>query len=138
MADAFHPDVWERAAEQTHEVAIGDASTNALVAAHEMISEVLERASVFDQLDVPNLNSFECLCRRYQAIEETLRPNEPEAPIEGIEHFMGRPRLNEGVAMSPELSRYVADQLALETSVLKERRKAREERAAKPRPKAAK
>ena len=40
--------------------------------------------------------------------------------------------------MSPDLSRYEADQLALETSVLKERRKAREERAAKPRPKAAK
>ena len=111
---------------------------NALVAEHEMISEVLERASVFDQLDVPNLSSFECLCRRYQAIEETLRPNEPEAPIEGMEHFMGRPRLSGGVAMSPDLSRYVADQLALETSVLKERRKAREERAAKPRPKAAK
>ena len=96
---------------------------NALVAEHEMISEVLERAS------------FECLCRRYQAIEETLRPNEPEAPIEGMEHFMGRPRLSGGVAMSPDLSRCVADQLALETSVLKERRKAREERAAKPRPK---
>ena len=28
VADAFHPDVWERAAEQTHEVAIGDASTS--------------------------------------------------------------------------------------------------------------
>ena len=28
MADAFHPDVWEWAAEQTHEVAIGDASTS--------------------------------------------------------------------------------------------------------------
>ena len=111
---------------------------NALVAEHEMISEVLERASVFDQLDVPNLSSFECLCRRYQAIEETLRPNEREAPIEGMEHFMGRIRLSGGVAMSPDLSRCVADQLALETSVLKERRKAREERAAKPRPKAAK
>ena len=111
---------------------------NALVSEHEMISEVLERASVFDQLDVPNLSSFECLCRRYQAIEETLRPNEPEAPIEGMEHFMGRPRLSGGVAMSPDLSRCVADQLALETSVLKERRKAREERAANPRPKAAK
>ena len=111
---------------------------NALVAEHEMISEMLERASVFDQLDVPNLSSFECLCRRYQAIEETLRPNEPEAPIEGMEHFMGRPRLSGGVAMSPDVSRYVTDQLALETSVLKERRKAREERAAKPRPKAAK
>ena len=111
---------------------------NALVAEHEMISEVLERASVFDQLDVPNLSSFECLCRWYQTIEETFRPNEPEAPIEGMEHFMGSPRLSGGVAMSPDLSRYVADQLALETSVLKERRKAREERAAKPRPKAAK
>ena len=40
--------------------------------------------------------------------------------------------------MSPDLSRYVTDQLALETSVLKERRKAREERAAKPWPKAGK
>ena len=28
MADAFHPDVRERAAQQTHEVAIGDASTS--------------------------------------------------------------------------------------------------------------
>ena len=78
-----------------------------------MISEVLERGSVFDQLDVPNLSSFECLCRRYQAIEVTLRPNEPEAPNEGMEHFMSRPRLTGGVAMSPVLSRYVADQLAL-------------------------
>ena len=43
-----------------------------------------------------------------------MRPNEPEAPIEGMEHFMGRPRLSGGVAMSPDLSRYVADQLALE------------------------
>ena len=65
---------------------------NALVAEHEKFSEVLERASVFDQLDAPNLSSCECLCRRYQVIEETLRPNEPEAPNEGMEHFMGWPR----------------------------------------------
>ena len=58
---------------------------NGLVAEHEMISEVLERAGVFDQLNVPGLSSFECLCRRYQAIEETLRPNELEAPIEGMD-----------------------------------------------------
>ena len=83
---------------------------NALVAEHEKFSEVLERASVFDQLDAPNLSSCECLCRRYQVIEETLRPNEPEAPNEGMEHFMGWPRLGGGVAMSPDLSRYVADQ----------------------------
>ena len=62
---------------------------------------MLERSSVFDQLDVPNLSSFECLCRRYQAIEETLRPNEPEAPIEGMEHFMGRPRLSGGCGDEP-------------------------------------
>ena len=103
-----------------------------------MISEVLERVSVFDQLDVPNLSSFECLCRRHQAIEETLRPNEPQAPIGRMEYSMERPRLGGGVAMSPDLSRYVADQLALESSVLKERGKEREDRAAKPRPKAAK
>ena len=111
---------------------------NALVAEHEMFAEVLERASVFDQLDVSNLSSCECLCRRYQVIEETLRPNEPEAPIEGMEHFMGWPRLSGGVAMSPDMSRYVADQIALETSVIIEHRKAREERAAKPRPMAPK
>ena len=96
-----------------------------------MISEVLQRATVFDPLDVPNLSSFECLCRRYQVIEEILRPEEPETPIEGMEHIMSRPRLSGCVRMSPDLSRYVAEQLALETSVLKERRKAREERAAK-------
>ena len=52
-----------------------------------------------------------------------MRPNEPEAPIQGNWNTSwGRPRLSGGVAMSPDLSRYVADQLALETSVLKERR----------------
>ena len=59
VADAFHPDVRERAAQQTHEVAIGDASTSGQRSSGRARDEVLERASVFHQLDVPNLSSFE-------------------------------------------------------------------------------
>ena len=61
-------------------------------------------------------------------MEETLRPNEPEAPIEGMDSCGDEKRFFT-ICGRPA---------SLETSALKERRKAREERAAKPRPKAAK
>ena len=92
---------------------------NALVAEHEMISEVLERANVFDQLDVPNLSSFECLCRPVPGERGDLETQRARGADRGNGTLHGQASSQRGcVAMSPDLSRCVANQLALETSVL--------------------
>ena len=95
---------------------------------HDMLGLALQVAITYDQLDVSNLASMEVIARLYQIIEETGG----NMRVEGLEHYVGRGAagsLRRGVALAPMLAKHTTEQLAQQTSILKERRKAREEAA---------
>jgi hypothetical protein len=95
---------------------------------HDMLGLAMEVAATWDQIDLQNLACMEVVARIYQLIEET----QGSMRIEGLEHFVGRDvagSLKRGVALAPGLAKHTTDQLAAQTSILKEKRKAREEAA---------
>ena len=97
---------------------------------HEFLCRMLEIACVYDQLDAPNTAVVELICRQIQSIEETLKDKFFDSDGLGADHFLmsGAPsRAN--LCIAPSLSAWVAQEAAKESAVLKERRKAREERA---------
>ena len=135
VADAFHQDVRERAAQQTHEVAIGDAPTSGQRSSGRA-RDVFGSARACKRFRPARRSQPEQLRMPVQAVPgdrgdlETQRARGTDR-VNGTLHGLAWPRLSGSVAMSPDLPRCVADQLALETSVPMERRKAREVRAAK-------
>ena len=92
-----------------------------------MLSEVLERAVCFDQLDCANLTTFEWWTRWNQAIEETPPPQKSEGVIEEMDRPSG------WWTMCPLLPRYATEPLAPDTATLRQRRKNMKERARMPR-----
>ena len=95
---------------------------------HDLVGYALELGATYDQLDLPNLASFELLGRLYQMIEET----KGSLNLEGFDHFVGRDPtagIRRGVALAPALAGDAIAEQAKETEILKQRRKAREERA---------
>eukprot|EP00959_Pyramimonas_sp_CCMP1952_P172785 3610624-Pyramimonas_sp.AAC.1 len=52
--------------------------------------------------------------------------------IEGVEHYIGlsKQSARRGVAMAPGVAKHATDQLAKETDIQKQKRKAREEKTA--------
>ena len=95
---------------------------------HSILSHVLEKSMVVDQLNVVNLVSMEIVGRRLILLEEA-HSVDPGAPsFEGWEHWLGLGERRAGVLIPPELSRFVAKRVGDEAAVAKERRKAKEER----------
>ena len=95
---------------------------------HDLIGFAIETGAVYDQLDLPNLASFELLGRVYQMIEETRG----SMTTEGLEHYIGRDTtggVRRGVALAPSLAEDTVSKQSKETELLKQRRKAREEKA---------
>ena len=87
---------------------------------HGMVSEVIEVALTYVQLNGSELRCLEHLCRRYQLWEAFYAD-----ALEAADHGSTR---SLGVALvSPELEEWVAGRLQKEAAILKERRKAREE-----------
>ncbi|CAK0879805.1 unnamed protein product, partial [Prorocentrum cordatum] len=95
---------------------------------HDLVGFAIEMAVTYDQVDGSNLASMEVVSRAYQLIEETMG----SMKIEGVEHYIGRQKQSarRGVAMAPGVAKYATDQLAKETDIQKQRRKAREEKSA--------
>ena len=96
---------------------------------HDMVGLALEMGLCYDQVDPSNLVSFEVMGRLYQLIEETGG----SLCIEGLEHYVGRDAssgLRRGIALAPSLAKHATDAQAKETAILKERRKAKEEKDA--------
>ena len=91
---------------------------------HEVLSDILERMTTIDQLNVTNLVGTELAVRRIQLIEEAHRGNPGQPSYEGAEYWMGTRRRRAGVLINPVLSKHVAEE------VRAERRKAKEEKAA--------
>ena len=91
---------------------------------------MLETAVCYDQLDVPSIAVAELMVRQIQTIEERLKDKFTNNDDHGIEYSLmtGLPSCAT-LCICPALSAFVATEAAKETAVLKERRKAREERA---------
>ncbi|CAK0831168.1 unnamed protein product, partial [Prorocentrum cordatum] len=85
---------------------------------------------VYDQVDGSNLACMEVAARCYQLVEET----KGSMRTEGLEYYVGRDQggaTRRGIAMAPALARHATDLLAKEVEIAKQRRKFREEQAAK-------
>jgi hypothetical protein len=97
---------------------------------HEALSEVLDLAITYDQLDCSNLAFAECAARRLQQIEhDQRRKTEAKKGHNHNEFYLGRSNRAGNNLMSPELQKFVASKASSEASILKEQRKAEEERA---------
>ena len=103
---------------------------------HVFLCEVLETALAVDRLNLPDLQAFEMVVRRLQLWEEiysdALRRSEAaggygtDADERSI--FLGLSLGLCSALVSPSLSEFVSSRLKEKSGMLKERRKAREER----------
>ena len=97
---------------------------------HKCLSTIVEYAVIYDRLNVRNLVCMELALRRMQLHESAVALS-PQAPsYEGARHFLGVPERRGGAIIAPVLTQYVASQLSSEAAIEKEKRKAREARAA--------
>ena len=98
---------------------------------HELLSELLELFGCVDQLDMTNLAGLESLSRHFQFLEfEVKKKMDAKKPShDNSEYYLGRPRRTGGALVSPELMKWVAEKASKDSAVLKEQRKAAEERA---------
>ena len=103
---------------------------------HKFLSEVLEAACCYDQLNAGELLSLEMVARRYQLWEEMYATSLRQgvsggdvAPwVDECTLFLGEDKGQGAALVSPDLEQWVAAEMQKESAVLKERRKAREER----------
>ena len=93
---------------------------------HECLAKILDAAVMIDQVNLPSMVSFEYVCRRMALIKAAHRVNPASPDYSAADHFMGW-GARRGAA-DPALEAHVAGQLRDEAAVLKESRKAREER----------
>ncbi|CAK0855216.1 unnamed protein product, partial [Prorocentrum cordatum] len=101
-----------------HENKLQDDEHNAVT--REMLSEILELATTFDQLDVSNLASMESLCRHIQYIEQRIKKKrEAGKDFDLQDYYLGRTRRTGGALMAPELQKWVAESAARDSSILK-------------------
>ena len=113
---------------------------------HEFLCRTLETFVSFDQVNAPNLAGVELLCRQLQLLEERVYEAELTAlsakkkSDSGLKSayelvdsglFLGTTETKSNLCICPALSEWISEQLRAEAAVAKERRKAREERAAR-------
>lgn len=104
---------------------------------HLFLSDLLEVALTVDHLNLGELGAFETAARRYQLWEEVYAPSVREAEggkesspwLDERQIFLGHKCSRGHALVCPDLETWVAERLREESSVLKERRKGREERA---------
>ena len=101
---------------------------------HERSCRALEELLCFDQCNGANLAAVELLVRTIQVQQERYRDRSAGGPASGgpdsvdTHLFMGSELTRGGVCVCPLLQEWASAQLAKEQALLKERRKAREER----------
>ena len=100
--------------------------TDPQVYVHEVLSELFEVMLCYDMLDGSNLAVAERMARWYQDIEGTHEKEEAKGASDP--YVSGLPRAGGGAAYCPELKQYVTDQVGKDVAILKEKRKAKEER----------
>jgi hypothetical protein len=104
--------------------------TDAGVNLHESSCRVLEIACCYDQLQVGALASMELICRQVQMVEERWKDKVlGQVPESSSENYLYSGLTNRGaLCIAPELSTWISEQLKSDSAVMKEKRKAREER----------
>ena len=98
---------------------------------HESYSRILQTLVSYDQVDVTNLAAGELIIRQLQLLEE--RQQHASAAHDSVASeeqglFMGTAAGAGATIISPQLKLWISTEMARDASVLKERRKAREER----------
>lgn len=102
-------------------------SSEALI--HEIGMDVIELSFTVDQVNAPNLAAFELLGRWMQMLEHAVAQNSRKPELNNTGHFLGTQSRSGVGGLTSTLAKHVANRAAEEASVLKEQRKAREERA---------
>jgi hypothetical protein len=101
-----------------------------------MICKAVELLGCFDQIQLGSLAGVEYLFRQLQATEEKYRDRvhkKGEDHSSAEAHFFTGVGARQALCICPALTKYAAEEMAKESAILKERRKAREERTlAKP------
>ncbi|CAE8654568.1 unnamed protein product [Polarella glacialis] len=98
---------------------------------HEVLARILETAVTYDQYNAPNSAAMERLIRRMMLIETAYKDSEVPQ-YDGSEYFMGEEEMApDGSMVSPAVKKYTAERLKDEYAVMKEKRKAKEERVLK-------
>jgi hypothetical protein len=96
----------------------------------EILSQAIDLAVMYDGLCISNLACFELLIRRKQLLAEAHIHN-PGAPnYEGADHWMGMGSRPGGAIVVSALTQHVSSKMEAESRILKERRKAGENRSA--------
>ncbi|CAK0875001.1 unnamed protein product, partial [Prorocentrum cordatum] len=89
------------------------------VVAHEMLSEILELACTYDQVDVANLASMEALARHLHFLEHKVKKKkETIKDFDSQDYYLGRTRRTGGAIISPELLKWVAESAARDSAIL--------------------
>lgn len=106
--------------------------------AHESYSRPIQHMVCYDQLDITNIAAAELAIRQLQLLEERqlhAAAGGDSAAAEEQNLFLGSAAGHGAVVISPQLKPWISTEMAREASVLKERPKAREERALARQPK---
>ena len=92
----------------------------------------MEIFACYDQVQVGALAGCEFLARQVQLVEEKWKDRilgKSDGELASEAHLFGGMTVRNTLCVCPDLNSWVAGELAKESAVLKERRKAREERA---------
>ena len=102
-----------------------------LVAFHAVSCQMVETMLCFDQLNGSNLATGELIMRQIMLTEERLKDKFATGGPDGFDehHLYSGQKQRFSLCIDPALSEWVAKEVAKESVVMKERRKAREERA---------
>ena len=101
----------------------------------QVLARIMEHAACYDQLNLFNLGCVEVMVRKLQMAEEKYKErlyhNQGLGDNVGEDHhlFMGTQGTRGNLCVAPALQKFIAEELQKESAVLKERRKAREERS---------
>ena len=96
---------------------------------HELLSELFELAMTYDQLDISNLAMTEAVSRHMQHVEfEVKKKVEAKKGVDSSEYYLGRSRKPGGNLLNPALQKHIAERASRDSAILKEQRKAAEER----------
>lgn len=96
---------------------------------HEIGMGVIELGYTVDQINGSNLAAFELLGRWMQMLEHAVAQNAKKPQMTSTGHFLGTQSRSGVGGLTSTLAKHVAGRAAEEASVLKEQRKASEERA---------
>jgi hypothetical protein len=102
------------------------------ISMHDACCQVFELTLVYDQLNAANLASSEMLCRQIQLVEERWKDRfvsgESAESEYNLHLFLGQ-QSRGNLCIAPQLQEWISEELKKESSIAKERRKAREERS---------